>query len=156
ALLTIRFLPGTVRRRVPQAASDQPAVVLFTSGTEKTPKVVPLSHGNILSDLRGGIEFFGMTRRDSLLDFLPPFHSFGLTVGMFLPLLTGLRVVHHPDPTDAARLARKINAYRPTLLCCTPTFLGYILDRTQPGFLDSLRLIVVGAEKCPEALRRRC
>jgi long-chain-fatty-acid--[acyl-carrier-protein] ligase len=161
-LLTVRLLPGVVRRRVlggkkrTVPSPDQYAVILFTSGTEKAPKVVPLTHRNILSDLRGGIEFFGVTRQDILLGFLPPFHSFGLTVGLLLPVLTGLRVVHHPDPTDAARLARKIVAYKPTHLVCTPTFLGYILDHAQPGQLASLRSIVVGAEKCPEGLRRRC
>jgi long-chain-fatty-acid--[acyl-carrier-protein] ligase len=156
ALLTVRWLPGLVRSRSPAVGPNQFAVILFTSGTERAPKVVPLTHGNILSDLRGGIEFFGLTRRDSLLGFLPPFHSFGLSVGLLLPLLTGLRVVHHPDPTDAARLARKIAAYQPTLLLCTPTFLGFILDRAQPDDLKSLRLIVVGAEKCSDTLRRRC
>jgi long-chain-fatty-acid--[acyl-carrier-protein] ligase len=155
-LLTIRFLPSMVRRRIPNSAAGKYAVILFTSGTEKAPKTVPLTHGNILSDLRGGCAFFGATRRDSLLDFLPPFHSFGLTVGMLLPLLTGLRVVHHPDPTDAARLAKKIAAYQPTILLGTPTFLGFILDRGRPEELASLRLAVVGAEKCPDGVRRRC
>jgi long-chain-fatty-acid--[acyl-carrier-protein] ligase len=155
-LLTVRFLPGLVCRRLPKVAPQQFAVVLFTSGTERAPKAVPLTHENILSDLRGGVTSFGVTRRDSLLDFLPPFHSFGLSVGILFPLLTGLRVVHHPDPTDAARLARKIAAYQPTILLTTPTFLGFILDRAQQGRLSSLRLIVLGAEKCHESLRQRC
>src|SRR5262249_42650186 len=84
-LLTVRLLPGVVRRRVPSVAPHAHAVILFTSGTEKAPKVVPLTNRNILSDLGGGIEFFGVTRGDILLSFLPPFHSFGLTVGMLLP-----------------------------------------------------------------------
>jgi long-chain-fatty-acid--[acyl-carrier-protein] ligase len=154
-LLAVRFLPRVVRRRVPNVRPQQHAVVLFTSGTERAPKTVPLTHDNILSDLRGGVAFFGVTRRDSLLGFLPPFHSFGLSVGMLLPLLTGLRVVHHPDPTDAARLVQKIVAFGPTLLLGTPTFFSYILDRAREGQLASLRLIVLGAEKCPESLRRR-
>jgi long-chain-fatty-acid--[acyl-carrier-protein] ligase len=155
-LLTVRFLPSLVRSHIPKSAADNYAVILFTSGTEKAPKTVPLTHGNILSDLRGGCAFFGAMRSDSLLDFLPPFHSFGLSVGMLLPLLTGLRVLHHPDPTDAARLAKKIAAYRPTLLLGTPTFFGFILDRSRPEDLASLRLAVVGAERCPDALRQRC
>jgi long-chain-fatty-acid--[acyl-carrier-protein] ligase len=75
---------------------------------------------------------------------------------MLLPLVTGLRVVHHPDPTDAARLAQKVASYQPTLLLGTPTFFGFILDRARPDQLASLRLVVVGAEKCPDSLRRRC
>src|SRR5262249_14127197 len=56
------------------------------------------------------------------------------------------------DPTDAAGLLRKAEAYRTTVLVGTPTFVGYIVDRAKPGQLASLRLIVVGAEKAPEAL----
>ena len=82
------------------------------------------------------------------------FHSFGLTVTGLLPLFVGVRIVHHPDPTDAAALVRKIATYKPTLIAATPTFMNFILDRAKPGELDSLRIIIVGAEKCPEhALR---
>ncbi|MBY0231519.1 MAG: AMP-binding protein, partial [Gemmataceae bacterium] len=76
---------------------------------------------------------------------------FGLSVTTLLPLLAGMRLVRHPDPTDAAALARKAAAYGVTLLAATPTFLGYILDRAEPGQLDAVRTIIVGAEKCPQA-----
>jgi long-chain-fatty-acid--[acyl-carrier-protein] ligase len=98
----------------------------------------------------------GFTRADSILGFLPAFHSFGMNVTGLLPLLGGMRVVLHPDPTDASGLAHKVGAYKTTVLVGTPTFVSYILDRAAPGQLDSLRLIVVGAEKCPEALMERC
>ncbi len=155
-LLAVRLLPGRVRRRVPRPDPDSPAVVLFTSGSEKAPKAVPLTHRNLLSDERACIDALGITNRDSLLGFLPAFHSFGLSVTGLLPLLSGLRLVHHPDPTAAAALVRKTAAYRPTLLAGTPTFVGHILDRAKPGQLDSLRLIVVGAEKAPASLFERC
>jgi long-chain-fatty-acid--[acyl-carrier-protein] ligase len=155
-LLGVRLLPHRIREQVPAGSPDRPAVVLFTSGSERAPKAVPLTHRNLLSDERGCIDVLGITRRDALLGFLPAFHSFGLSVTGFLPLLSGLRVVHHPDPTAAATLARKVAAYRPTLLAGTPTFVSAILDRAGPEDLASLRLIVVGAEKCPPALRERC
>jgi acyl-CoA synthetase (AMP-forming)/AMP-acid ligase II/acyl carrier protein len=136
-------------------AANAPAVVLFTSGSEKAPKAVPLTHRNILSNLQSVIDAYDISRRDSLIGFLPSFHSFGLTVTTLLPLLTGVRVVHHPDPTDASGLARKIAGYRPTVLAGTPTFVKYILDRSRREDLSSLRLIVVGAEKCPESLFER-
>jgi long-chain-fatty-acid--[acyl-carrier-protein] ligase len=136
-------------------AADQPAVVHFTSGTEKAPKAVPLTHGNMLSDMRAGAPFLNLLREDSILGFLPAFHSFGMTVTGLLPLLGGMRVVHHPDPTDASGLARKIAAYRPTLVMGTPTFISYIIERAGPDDLKSLRMIVVGAEKCPPALFER-
>lgn len=155
-LLTVRYWPGHIRALVPTLNAHRPAVVLFTSGSEKAPKAVPLTHENILTNQRTGAPFLGLTRKDSVLGFLPAFHSFGLSVTGLLPLLSGMKVVRHPDPTDAGGLARKITAYRPTLLVGTPTFVGYIFDRAQAGQWDCLRLIVVGAEKCPQALFERC
>lgn len=151
-LLKVRLSPGSIIRDCPRPDPQAPAAVLFTSGSEKAPKAVPLTHENILSNLRSGLKTFDLSRDDTLLGFLPVFHSFGLTVTSLLPMLVGVRVVHHPDPTDARALAHKIAAYRPTLMCGTPTFVSYILDRARPEDLASLRLIVVGAEKCPEAL----
>jgi long-chain-fatty-acid--[acyl-carrier-protein] ligase len=151
-LLAVRWLPGRIRRAVPRPSPDSPAVVLFTSGSEKAPKAVPLTHRNLITTPRGCIVVLGPTAHDSILGFLPAFHSFGLSITGLLPLLSGLRVVRHPDPTDAAALARKIGSYKPTLLVGTPTFVSYILERAQPGELASLRLAVVGAEKCPQAV----
>jgi long-chain-fatty-acid--[acyl-carrier-protein] ligase len=151
-LLTVRFLPSCVRRQVPRLSADAPAVVLFTSGSEAAPKAVPLTHQNILSNLRGALEALAVTRRDAVLGFLPMFHSFGFTVTGLGPLLAGVRVVHHADPTDAAGLARKAAAYRPSILAGTPVFIDHVLERARPGELESLRLIVVGAEKCQPAL----
>jgi long-chain-fatty-acid--[acyl-carrier-protein] ligase len=155
-LLRVRWFRGGVRRAVPPVSPDQPAVVLFTSGSEKAPKAVPLTHANLLSCHRAGLAVLPITTRDVLLGFLPAFHSFGLSVTSLLPLLTGVRVVHHPDPTDAVNLVHKITAYGVTVLVGTPTFVHYILERSARGDLDGLRLIVVGAERCPPALVERC
>jgi long-chain-fatty-acid--[acyl-carrier-protein] ligase len=154
-LLRVRFTPGSVRKGLlAQAAAtpDRPAVVRFTSGSEKAPKAVPLTHGNSRAVQRGVSAVGGFTRADSLLGFLPLFHSFGLTVTGLMPLVLGMRVVHHPDPTDAGALVRKVAGYKPTIVAGTPSFLGFIAERAKPGELDSLRLVVVGAEKCPKAL----
>jgi long-chain-fatty-acid--[acyl-carrier-protein] ligase len=127
-------------------------VVLFTSGSEKAPKAVPLTHTNVLSNMKMTTPGLHVTRADTVLGFLPLFHSFGHTVTALLPLLAGIKILHHPDPTDAGGLVRKIAAYKPTLVAGTPTFMGYILDKAAPGDLDSLKLLVVGAEKCPDAI----
>jgi long-chain-fatty-acid--[acyl-carrier-protein] ligase len=155
-LLGVWLRPGRVRRRLPKSAPDDPAVILFTSGSEKAPKAVPLTQRNLLSNQRAALGILNLTRQDCVLGFLPAFHSFGLTLTGLLPLLAGLRVVRHPDPTAAATLARKIGAYRPTLLAGTPTFVSAILGRARPEQLASLRLVFVGAEKCPPALREHC
>lgn len=155
-LLRVRWFPGRVRKRVPKIPADRPAVVLFTSGSERAPKAVPLTHANILIEMRSGIDFLQLSRREIIFGFLPAFHSFGIAATSLLPLIGGMRVVHHPDPTDAAGLARKTAAYRPTMLVGTPTFVSYIVDRAKPGELDTLTMIVVGAEKCPPSLYERC
>ncbi|HEY1188926.1 MAG TPA: AMP-binding protein [Gemmata sp.] len=154
-LLATRYFGGwTVSSLLKRLPSDpnKPAVILFTSGSEKAPKAVPLTHRNIISDQRGCLEALQLDRNNSVLGFLPMFHSFGLTITGLLPLFVGVRVVHHPDPTDSGALARKVAAYRPTLAAGTPTFISYIFDRAKPGELDSIRLIVIGAEKAPPGL----
>jgi len=151
-LWSVRWFSGMTQRKLLGRISNdphKPAVILFTSGSEKAPKAVPLTHANIIADQRGAIEALRITRDNSAIGFLPMFHSFGLTVTGLLPLFVGVRIVHHPDPTDAGALVRKIAAYKPTMIAGTPTFLGFILDRAKPGDLDSLRLVIVGAEKCP-------
>lgn len=154
-LLTVRFAGGSIRHGLPDVDPKAPAVVLFTSGSEKAPKAVPLSHRNILSNIQCVLDVYELSRENTLLGFLPTFHSFGLTMTCLLPLLGGIRVVHHPDPTDAASLTRKAKAYRVTIVCGTPTFIQNILDRSEPGDLESVHLVVVGAEKCPESVYDR-
>ena len=92
---------------------------------------MPLSHRNLLTNILDSLDVLAADPHDSLLGFLPPFHSFGLTGNVLLPQLAGIRCVRHADPTDASGLVRVITAYRPTLLFTTPTFLGYILARCQ-------------------------
>ncbi len=138
----------------------QIAAILLTSGSEALPKAVPLTHANILTNLRDVVETYTLKSNDRMIGFLPPFHSFGLSVTMLLPLLSGIRTVYHANPTEPWVLARLIEAYRTTLICGTPTFLYGIVRAAAPGQLDSLRLAVTGAEKCPErtyaALAERC
>ena len=132
-LAEVRWLPSRVRRRMPRYDPAQPAMVLFTSGSERAPKAVPLTHGNIMHEMRAAVAFVGLTHGETLLGFLPPFHSFGIAACMLLPLMGGMRIVHHPDPTDAARLARKLTAYRATMLVGTPTFSPPSSSATSPA-----------------------
>jgi acyl-CoA synthetase (AMP-forming)/AMP-acid ligase II/1-acyl-sn-glycerol-3-phosphate acyltransferase/acyl carrier protein len=155
ALLATYLFRGRLLRSVPRPDPDQPAVVLFTSGSESTPKAVPLSHRNLLTNVRASLTVLQATRADALLGFLPPFHSFGLMGNVIAPTLAGVRLVHCPDPTDAAGLVRAVADYRATLMVTTPTFLSYMFGVAQPEDLDSLRIIITGAEKCPEAVFAR-
>lgn len=130
-------------------SKEDPAVILFTSGTESTPKAVPLSHENILSNLKGAIDQVRFQKEDVLLGMLPPFHSFGFSVTGLLPLLAGIRVVYYPNPTDGRGLASTIEKWQVSLLCSAPTFLKTILRSAKNNQLSSLRVVVVGAEKNP-------
>ena len=136
------------------------AAVLFTSGSESVPKAVPLTHRNILTNVADAFDLFQAHPDESILGILPPFHSFGLTTSIVLPLVYGGRVVHYPNPTDGAALGRMIDAYKPTLLMGTPTFLHGIVRASTKEQMASLRLVVSGAEKCSErvykALAERC
>lgn len=135
-----------------QATPPETAVVLFTSGSETVPKGVPLTHRNILTNVSDAYECLSLSSTDSLLDILPPFHSFGLTVSLILPLSLGARVAFYPNPTHGGTLAEVIDRYRITILPGAPTFLNGILRACRPEQLRSLRLVISGAEACPPRL----
>ncbi|MCE5293677.1 MAG: AMP-binding protein [Chlamydiales bacterium] len=135
--------------------SSSEAVVLFTSGTEGMPKGVPLTHANILSDLRGALKLVALHQNDKLLAMLPPFHSFGFTVTGLLPLLAGFRVAYYPNPTDAKALAHAIDRLGITVICSAPTFLKNIMDFSETSTLTSLRKVISGAEKASDDLIKK-
>lgn len=132
--------------------SSDPAVILFTSGTESLPKGVPLSHFNLLSNQRALLKAVPLRADEILYGVLPPFHSFGFSITGLLPLLMGMRVCFAPDPTDSHGMARDIAAWTPTLFCCAPSFIRALFRVAAPDQLHSLRLIVSGAEKTPQEL----
>jgi acyl-[acyl-carrier-protein]-phospholipid O-acyltransferase/long-chain-fatty-acid--[acyl-carrier-protein] ligase len=92
---------------------------------------------------------------DVVMGCLPPFHSFGLTVTTFLPLIEGIPVVCHPDPTDVVNIAKAISRNKVTVMCATATFLRLYTKnkKVQPLMLDSLRIVVAGAEKLSSDVR---
>ena len=132
-------------------ASD-PAVILFTSGSESLPKGVPLSHENLLSDQRACLEVARLESTDIFYGVLPPFHSFGFSVTGILPLLAGLKICYAPDPTDSHAMAKDIAEWKPTLWCCAPSFIRGLFRVALPEELHSLRFVVSGAEKTPQDL----
>lgn len=134
--------------------SNDPAVLLFTSGTESYPKGVPLSHHNILSNLQSILASIDLKPDDILYGILPPFHSFGFSVTGLLPLLSGIKVAFSPNPTHAVRIANGIKKWGITFMCLAPTFLKGILRVSKPKHLESLRLVVTGAEKLPDDVKK--
>jgi long-chain-fatty-acid--[acyl-carrier-protein] ligase len=129
-----------------------PAVILFTSGTENIPKGVPLTHHNIIENNKAVVEGFKIFSSDVLFGILPPFHSFGLTITSVLPVLAGIRVAYYPDPTDGKKLAKGVEKWAITLFCGAPTFIKKMLRSAKPEQLHSIRLLISGAEKAPPEL----
>jgi len=131
---------------------SRPAVILFTSGTETLPKGVPLSHENILSDLRACMSCIATYAEDCLYSVLPPFHSFGIVASGLFPLLTGIKACFAPNPNDSHGMAQDIAGWKPSLFFCAPSFIKALFRVAKPEGLQSLRLLVSGAEKTPQEL----
>ncbi len=125
--------------------------ILFTSGSENMPKTVPLTHKNVITCVASAMKALGLRKDDSVIGMLPPFHSFGLLMNIVMPSIANLRVVYHANPTEGDMLARLIAAYHATMVVGTPTFAAGIFRNATPAQLQSLRIIITGAEKCPEA-----
>jgi acyl-[acyl-carrier-protein]-phospholipid O-acyltransferase / long-chain-fatty-acid--[acyl-carrier-protein] ligase len=128
---------------------NSPATILFSSGSEGTPKGVMLSHRNIMANLKQISDMLNTQDTDVVMASLPLFHAFGLTVTTFMPLVEGIPMVCHPDPTDAVNIAKAIAKYRATIFCGTSTFLRLYTKnrRIHPLMLESLRIVIAGAEK---------
>jgi acyl-[acyl-carrier-protein]-phospholipid O-acyltransferase / long-chain-fatty-acid--[acyl-carrier-protein] ligase len=151
------FLPAGLLLRLfgrPGRPEDT-AAILFSSGSEGLPKGIELTHRNILANVRQISDVLNTEPDDLILANLPPFHAFGLTVTTFLPLLEGIPMVCHPDPTDALGTAKAIARYRATVLCSTSTFLRlYIRNpKVHPLMFQSLRVVVAGAERLAPEVR---
>lgn len=126
------------------------SVILFTSGSESVPKAVPLSHQNQLANIRDILQYVSVYEKDRFVGFLPPFHSFGITITTVMSMLGGIQTVYHANPTDATKIGQIIDLYRATLIPGTPTFLSGIVRASQVEQLKTLRIAVTGAEKCTE------
>lgn len=139
---------------VSKRIETDPAVVLFTSGTESYPKAVPLSHKNILSNLSALLSTIELKGDDVLYGVLPPFHSFGFTVTGLLPLLAGFRAYYSPDPTDGQMIRDEVKHAQCTILCLAPSFYQNFFKFVVPEDMKSVRLFVSGAEKASDELKK--
>ncbi len=131
---------------------DQRAVLLFTSGTESLPKGVPLTHKNVLCNLKQAFQSIELYSDDVMFGILPPFHAFGFTISGLMGILSGIRIVYSPDPTDGKKLAEIVRDWKVSLMCGAPTFLKSMFRDGEKGYFDTLRICVTGAEKAPPEL----
>jgi acyl-[acyl-carrier-protein]-phospholipid O-acyltransferase/long-chain-fatty-acid--[acyl-carrier-protein] ligase len=128
-------------------------VILFTSGSEKDPKAVQLTHRNIIADIASFSRYVGISSEDKLLANLVFFHVFGLTVNLWVPFYHGMTSVTYANPLDFQTICKIAREEQPTLMVGTPSFFWGYLQKSEPGDFKSLRLMVAGADKCPDALR---
>src|SRR5437762_2662670 len=134
---------------IPKQGGHSEAVLLFTSGTTGEPKGVVVSHRNVVGNVSQFRQLLDARQTDAILASLPFFHTFGSTVTLWYPLIEGVRIVTYPNPLEPAKCAALIERYKLTFLLATPTFLRLYLRKAELEQLQSLRLIIVGAEKLP-------
>ncbi len=152
-LSSFRSTKGLLRAlKLDRIKPQDPAVILFTSGTESAPKGVPLSHENLLTNQRASLQCANFVADDVMVGILPPFHSFGFSMVGLLPILAGMKAVYSPDPTDSYTVADVIDRWRGTTICFAPNFLKGLLLAATPKQVAHVRLFVTGAEKASKDL----
>jgi acyl-[acyl-carrier-protein]-phospholipid O-acyltransferase/long-chain-fatty-acid--[acyl-carrier-protein] ligase len=148
-------LAGLLAGSRPQVARDfnEPAVVLFTSGSEGTPKGVVLSHRNILANATQSLTRIAAHGDDKVFNVLPVFHSFGLTAGLVMPLTGGVPVFLYPSPLHYRIVPELVYQTNATILFGTDTFLNGYARAAHPYDFHSVRLILAGAEAVKQRTR---
>ena len=131
-----------------------PAIVLFTSGSEGAPKGVALSHANLNANVAQIVARIDLTPADVLFNMLPVFHAFGLTAGVFLGLMAGMRIYSYPSPLHYRQIPDLIYAVNATAIFGADTFLAGYARTANPYDFRSLRYIFGGAEAVKPETRR--
>ena len=142
-----KFCPRQIVARSWFYKPDSLKTIIFSSGSDGTPKGVMLSHFNIVSNIQMAEKIFTITEDDCVAGILPFFHSFGYTGTIWLPMTIGAAAHYMPNPLDSSTVARGVRKSSSTILLATPTFLLSYIRRIDAKDFASLRSVVVGAEK---------
>jgi acyl-[acyl-carrier-protein]-phospholipid O-acyltransferase/long-chain-fatty-acid--[acyl-carrier-protein] ligase len=153
AALRSKLPAGLLIATLPKVKEDDTVVILFTSGSEKDPKGVQLTHKNFSSNIMDLVNVFHLTENDSFMGVLPLFHVFGHNANFWLPLVIGMTNVTVANPLEYKNIPKIIREEKPTLLAGTPIFFAGYLRESDPGDFASLRLMLPGADKTPDWLR---
>lgn len=154
---SVKFLPTTILKflHLTKTSKNANAIILFSSGSEGTPKGVELSGDNILGNAQQIANILNVNDDDVILGSLPLFHAFGIVVTTYLPLIEGIKCAAVADPTDGLAVAKMVSSQKASIMCGTSTFFRLYTKNTKihPLMFDSLRLIVAGAEKLRDDVR---
>lgn len=153
AALTAKLPTGMILNTIHKGDIDDTAHILFTSGSEKEPKVVQLTHRNIGGNVINFSNYIHIYPEDIMLANLVFFHIFGLTVNLWVTFIKGMTMVTYANPTEFATICRIAREEKPTMMVGTPSFFWGYLEKSEPGDFESMRIMVAGADKCPDALR---
>jgi acyl-[acyl-carrier-protein]-phospholipid O-acyltransferase/long-chain-fatty-acid--[acyl-carrier-protein] ligase len=146
------LLVGT-RAQVVRGPND-PAAILFTSGSEGLPKGVVLSHRNMLANAMQSLTRVAVNGQDKVFNVLPVFHSFGLTAGLVMPLVAGVPVYLYPTPLHYRIVPELVYQSNASILFGTDTFLNGYARTAHPYDFARVRLILAGAEAVKERTRQ--
>lgn len=154
AALRAKLPTALLLRTVHGGSPDDSAVLLFTSGSERDPKAVPLTHRNIGANLTGISETLSLSATEIFLANLPLFHVFGLTTNLWLPLHHGMTLVTYPNPLEFKTICDIIREEKITFVVGTPIFMWGYLRKSERGDFASCRIMLTGADKTPDTLRQ--
>jgi acyl-[acyl-carrier-protein]-phospholipid O-acyltransferase/long-chain-fatty-acid--[acyl-carrier-protein] ligase len=143
-----------ILKSIHQGDENDTLLILFTSGSEKEPKGVQLTHKNIASNWESLRKAFAFSSQDTFLANLPYFHVFGQTANLWVPLAEGMTLVTYANPLDFKTICDIVREERVTLMAGTPTFFWGYLRNSKPGDFATCRIMLSGADKCPDALRK--
>lgn len=153
ALVKAKLPLSFLLKSVHEGDADDNLVILFTSGSEKDPKAVQLTHRNIGSNVQDIGRVLTVTSEDVMLANLPLFHVFGHNVDFWLPLLYGMTIVAYANPLEYRKVSSIVREEKVSLMVGTPSFFAGYLRQSDPGDFASLRVAVAGADKTPDSLR---
>ncbi|RZJ45121.1 MAG: 2-acylglycerophosphoethanolamine acyltransferase, partial [Brevundimonas sp.] len=135
------------RRFLVKADPHAPGVVLFTSGSFGAPKGVVLSQANLVANCRQVGQHIHLKPEWVMFNPLPTFHCFGLTGGVLLPLLQGMKAFQYPSPLHAKQIVELLPQVKASILFATDTFLNQYARVAGPDDFDTLQFVVAGAER---------